>query len=476
MANSARDPYWQAAVRRETIDHPSVRHEIEDECAVCHMPMSRATARAAGQLGAVFKHLPITGRKSADEQLAADGVSCTMCHQIGPQQLGTRQSFSGGFVLDPPTAAGVRRTFGPFEIDKGRMALMRSATSMTPAQAPHIRESELCATCHTLYTKARGPQGEVVGELPEQVPYLEWRHSAFYAEQRSCQSCHMPAVAEATRISAVLGEERLGLARHTFLGGNFFMLRMLNRYRGELGVEALPQELDAAAHATLRQLQQDTASVSIRRATAIGGTLDIDVEVKNLTGHKLPTAYPSRRAWLQLVVRDRDNKVVFSSGEVTASGHIQGNNNDVDAAQFEPHYKEITTAEQVQIYESIMRDASGAVTTGLLQATGYAKDNRLLPRGFDKMTAVPDAAVIGAALNDEDFAGGDDEVRYIVDVTGRNGPFQVDLELRYQPISFRWAQNLKTYSADETRRFVMYFEAMSAASSTTLARSVVFVP
>ena len=134
-----------------------------------------------------------------------------------------------------------------------------------------------------------------------------------------------------TRISSVLGEEREGLGRHTFLGGNFFMLRMLNRYRGELGVEALPQELDAAAHATIAQLQQDTATVSVVRAGTAGGRLDVEVSVRNLTGHKLPTGYPSRRAWLHLTVRDRENQVVFSSGEITPSGLIRGNDNDADA-------------------------------------------------------------------------------------------------------------------------------------------------
>src|SRR5882762_7167338 len=41
MANSARDPYWQASVRREGIDHPESRAAIEDGCADCHMPISR---------------------------------------------------------------------------------------------------------------------------------------------------------------------------------------------------------------------------------------------------------------------------------------------------------------------------------------------------------------------------------------------------------------------------------------------------
>src|SRR5262245_43856910 len=39
MANSARDPYWQAGVRRETIDHPMHSAAIQDECAECHILM-----------------------------------------------------------------------------------------------------------------------------------------------------------------------------------------------------------------------------------------------------------------------------------------------------------------------------------------------------------------------------------------------------------------------------------------------------
>ena len=31
MANSSRDPYWQASVRRETLVHPSVSEAIEHE-------------------------------------------------------------------------------------------------------------------------------------------------------------------------------------------------------------------------------------------------------------------------------------------------------------------------------------------------------------------------------------------------------------------------------------------------------------
>src|SRR5690348_4976687 len=48
MANSARDPYWQASVRRETIDHSQSGRAIEDECSVCHMPITRYKTKVRG--------------------------------------------------------------------------------------------------------------------------------------------------------------------------------------------------------------------------------------------------------------------------------------------------------------------------------------------------------------------------------------------------------------------------------------------
>ena len=470
MANSGRDPYFQAGVRRETIDHPGSSADIQHECAACHMPMLKRISDASGRKADVFAQLPIGAHDSAEHALAADGVSCTVCHQISDQKLGTRDSFNGGFVMMPTPDSGTRPIFGPFKIDKGRMTIMRSVSGFEQSETMHIRQSEVCATCHTLYTEALGPDGRVLGSLPEQMNYQEWQHSAF-KDDRSCQSCHMPVVEETTRMSSVLGDPREGLGRHLFVGGNAFMLRMLNRYRGELGVAATSQELEATTQSTLRQLEQDTARVAIARADVSGGTLAIDVDVTNLAGHKTPTGYPSRRAWLHLSVRDREGRIVFESGAVDGTGLIRGNDNDADPLRVESHYDEIRSADQVQIYESVMADATGAVTTGLLQATSYVKDNRLLPRGFDKATASADIAVRGAALDDNTFTGGRDRVRYVVSASAADGPFQIDVELRYQPIGFRWAQNLARYDAPEPRRFVGYFNAMAASSSVVVARA-----
>jgi hypothetical protein len=472
MANSARDPYFQASVRREVVDHPGAARHIEDECSACHLPAANRAARAAGRQGEVLSHAAaLAGAAAAgpDAALAADGVTCTVCHQIAADGLGTRESFNGRFAVAAPLAGGSRPAFGPFTTDTGRRRIMHSVTGFEQVQADHIRESELCATCHTLITEAIGPDGQVIGSLPEQMNYQEWRHSAFFGEARSCQSCHMPAVDGPVRVSSVLGELRDSLSRHVFVGGNAFMLRLMNRYRAELGVEASPAELEAVARATVRQLERDTATVAIDRATLAGGLLAVDVLVTNLTGHKFPTGYPSRRAWLHLAARDGQGRVLFESGRVTETGSIAGNDSDASASAFEPHHEEITSAGEVQIYEPIMGTPAGAPTTGLLQATQYLKDNRLLPRGFDKATAPAEIGVFGRAAGDADFTGGGDRVRYRVPI-GSTGPVTVTVELRYQPIAYRWAQNLAGYDAPETKRFVGYFESLAASSSTIVAR------
>ena len=194
------------------------------------------------------------------------------------------------------------------------------------------------------------------------------------------------------------------------------------------------------------------------------------MNIRNLTGHKLPTGYPSRRVWVHLSVRDASGAIVFESGAVDAQGRIAGNDNDADPKRFEPHYEEIRGGDQVQIYEAVIAGRDGAVTTGLLTATQYVKDNRLLPRGFDKAKADPDIAVHGDAAQDASFRGEGDRLRYNVPVKG-SGPFTVEAELRYQPISFRWADNLRGYKAAEPQRFVSYYDAMAAASSTVLVRA-----
>jgi hypothetical protein len=261
------------------------------------------------------------------------------------------------------------------------------------------------------------------------------------------------------------------MRRHVFVGANFLIQGVLQAHRDELNVPALPEELEVAVNRTKEFLQTKSAKVTIRGVERTPDKLSVNVFVENLTGHKLPTAYPSRRAWLHLVVRDGSGHVVFESGALNPDGSIMGNDNDEDPLRYEPHYREITKPEQVEIYEPILKDSQGKVTTGLLHAVGYLKDNRLLPHGFDKLTAAKDIAVTGGAADDPEFTGNGSVVRYAVSTGGATGPFKVDAELWYQPIGFRWAHNLAPYKESEPQRMVRYYEGAGRQSAIVLARA-----
>jgi len=170
-------------------------------------------------------------------------------------------------------------------------------------------------------------------------------------------------------------------------------------------------------------------------------------------------------------VRDRNGRLVFESGALNSDGSIVGNDNDQDPLRFEPYYREISKPDQVEIYEPILKDSDGKVTTGLLHAVGYLKDSRLLPKGFDKATAEKDIAVVGDAADDPAFDDRGSVVRYVVSTGNLTGPFRVGVELWYQPIGFRWAHNLAPYQARETHRMVRYYEEASRKSAVILAKA-----
>ena len=471
MANSSRDPYWQAGVRREITDHPESQAQIEDECSICHMPIARYQSRRQGRLGQVFSHLPFDPGNRSDAE-AEDGVTCSVCHQIGPQRLGTPESYVGNFVIGPPLSETNHPEYGPYAIQSGQMHIMATSSGgFRPTEGTHIAESGLCGSCHTLITKALGEGGKEIATFYEQMPYPEWLHSD-YAGKQSCQSCHMPELTEPAPISSVLGMDRTGVRQHTFVGSNFLLERILNQFRDELSLTAQPEELTKAARNSVEFLQTQAARLSVSNVDLNGGRLTATVVVQNLTGHKLPTAYPSRRAWLHFVVRDSTGRVVFESGKLRADGSIVGNANDDDPLRYEPHYSKIDRADQVEIYESIMKDQAGNVTTGLLHAVGYLKDNRVLPSGFDKRTAPADIAVVGEAEDDTSFTAGEDRVVYSVWVgTTTPGRFHVEAELWYQPVGFRWAHNLLRYNAAEPQRFVRYYESMASNNAIVLAHA-----
>jgi len=226
-----------------------------------------------------------------------------------------------------------------------------------------------------------------------------------------------------------------------------------------IGATADSSHFDATVARTDSLLQNETASLSVVSASISQDVLSVALSVQNEAGHKFPSGIPARRAWLHVTIKDARSRVVFESGRPQANGSIEGNNADLNPAQYEPHYDIITLPTQVQIYEPIMLDSDDAVTYTLLRAAAYAKDNRLLPFGFDKATAAADIAVWGSAEADANFIGGEDRITYSANVSGKRRPLTVTAKLLYQPVSYPFAENLRQDGTEQVARFFGFYDA-----------------
>ena len=228
--------------------------------------------------------------------------------------------------------------------------------------------------------------------------------------------------------------------------------------------------LEESAARTAEYLRSDTAQIGGLDIAFDDTELVVDVALRNLAEQELPTAYPSRRAWLHLTVRGRGGATLFESGAMRPDDSIAGNDNDTDPRAFEPHYVEFSAPDQGQIYESVTADDRGEVSTSLLRGVRDVKDNRLLPAGFDKTSASDGIAERCKVADDVDSLPEQDTVRYRVTLDRGVPAVTESARLMFQTIEYRWARNLADYAADETDRFVGYYEA-NAMDSTVVPAS-----
>ena len=472
MANAAKDPIWLAKVSSEVKRNPALKKVIEEKCTLCHMPIAWTQAYKEGGERVMFDKGFLNPQNDL-HAAAMDGVSCSLCHQVQDENLGQKKSFSGKFVIDTIKKAPEREIFGPYKDPVQKT--MQKSVGFTPVFGSQTNDSALCATCHTLYTPFVDAQGNVAGEFPEQTPYLEWKHSDYgvNAEQRYdigenpgegmiCQECHMPH-SEVKEVNIATWtppqvQPKEHFSQHHFVGGNVFMLNVLQDNIANLEISASSEKLEDTKERTMKLLQTATAELSIEELKRQRDELQVVVKVRNKVGHKYPTGIPTRRTWLHLTAIDAAGQVIFESGRPLADGRIEGNNSDMDSMSYEPHYEMINKPDQVQIYEGVMLNSDNQVTYTLLRAAKYAKDNRLLPDGFDKSTAHADIAVFGRANDDIDFTGGADRVMYRIE-TDHQGPVTLTVRLLYTPVSYSFVKDLeKDRNLPLVKRFMHYYQ------------------
>lgn len=381
------------------------------------------------------------GSAQSDQQiygaLGRDGVSCTVCHHIAATQLGQEQTSTGNFITGNP---GV--VYGPYKNNTIVTKPMEHALGLSPEFAQQINSSELCGSCHDILLPVFDNSGNRVGASYEQSTHLEWLNSESGRpgpQFRSCQDCHMPTRYKGINLHFKIANsesndqfppttnrlsdkdikltQRGRFYRHSLHGLNGFLNEFFQQFPLILGFQQVdwmseqPSPLDPPAppfgtnfvmelplftgfESMLDMAENQTATMEIGpvRKTR-DGQLSSVVTVRNLTGHDLPTGVGFRRMFLQFLVLDKQGNTLWASGRTNELGFILDGltNNVLDSEQpvrfpdapIQPHYQIINSGSQVQIYQELIRDSGGSLTTSFLRRVNPIKDNRIRPKGFD---------------------------------------------------------------------------------------------
>lgn len=437
MAFSSRDPYWLAQFNHELKSYPSAKDAISDKCTRCHAPALNDIHRKSGEPIAFES---ITEGKDAIAALGREGVTCTVCHQITDKNFGKQESFRGEFEIGQD-----RIIWGPHE--DPLTGPMKQDVRYTPTASQHILSSEQCATCHTVISNAFDENGKMTGpDFPEQVPYLEWKNSMFPAAKQSCQSCHSPRTGRDGKAFTTVLSIRPGQLKtqrevgdHGFLGANAYMLELLAENRSWAGIYVDKGEmLDSAKKS--QALLETSVALNVEGTPSEG---EIVVTLKNQVGHKFPTAYPTRRVWIELIAKNSKGKTIFHSGKYNKYGRI------VHHKKLEPHYAKIESDKETQIYESVRVNAKGKVTHSLLDSVGWKKDNRILPMGWsDEHEDAKWSRPVGTD-KDSDFKAGQDSVRYAIPTSAK----EVQVKLWYQSIPPSSIDNFRKHPTPAGKSF-----------------------
>ncbi len=458
MGNSARDPFWKAKVDHEVLVNPGHQGATEDKCTSCHAP-----------LGMHNKHLTGGGNYSMNELyfdvVAQDGVSCMACHKQDPDSNGL--FFSGDLRFDTAQVL-----YGPY--DEVFTGAMQSFLNITPQAGTHITRSTLCAACHTLISPAEDLAGNYTGgQFVEQATYHEWVNSAYSDPDGdnaiTCQGCHVPRTTDGIVIAGLYDwlTPHAPFGEHHLVGGNVFMLQLLKSNLNELGLTAASVHFDTTIARTNRLLQQNTLMLATTVPLRDADTARIDVELINLAGHKFPSGYPSRRAFVELLVLNTANDTLFRSGGWDASYEVVGHD-----AEWEPHYDVITSEGQAQIYEMVMGDVNGDKTTVLARANSPLKDNRLAPLGFTTAHYAYDTTIVaGVPASDIDFnrdalgqeGSGTDITHYHVPMNGYTSNLRIETRVWYQAAPPRWMEEMFDMNSDDIDSFRTMYQAADGA-------------
>ena len=466
MANSSRDPFFRAKMEHEGLVNPGLHEQLEHNCLKCHAPLAVFEQQMLG-------NPPFTAANLDTSVMARDGVSCLACHMQNPDSGG--HFFSGNLHFDSA------RVWGPYTDEQINPNIMQYFVGYTPDQGSHILDGRVCAGCHTAINQPVDLQGNPVGtSFYEQTMWQEYENSTYYGTDQNCRSCHLPRIQDSVVLAMdyifLSGQSPFG--KHHLTGGGTYMLKLMKNLIGPLGIPATPVQFDSTIARSQAHLR-NSLQMDLQLAQRTADTLFVDVGLTNIIGHKFPSGFPNRRAFVQVVALTSTGDTLFRSGTWDNTYEVHGHD-----SIYEPHYNVINRDDQVQIYEMVMGDVDSNFTATLLRAVHKLKDNRLPPIGFSTQHPSYDTVMIaGRATTDPDFnhdaggqeGNGSDIVHYHIPVHGFTGAVQVMAKVWFQQVPPRWNQEMFGFHGTQIDAFRAMYDTADGTPDLVVADSLLDV-
>lgn len=242
--------------------------------------------------------------KEQDNFRLEEGVSCVTCHRITDASSKGNASYTLTLERKKYALEDSKAPLGHWFSEK--LINSNPDEHKKSYMDPLYKESRYCASCHDEFHPKNG--------IAIVSTFKEWEKSEFNnptdkSKHKTCIDCHMTNLKDG-KFSPLKGTSTDGgvikedVKVHYFSGSNHFLSGLKDKKNEEQTIELLKSsaKLDV-------DVKDNVLSVGV---TNVGA------------GHHLPTGVADfRELWLDVSVKDRDGKLVFSSGKLKEDGNIE---------------------------------------------------------------------------------------------------------------------------------------------------------
>ncbi len=315
------NPYYMV---QEALAAKDMGEDFRQWCMQCHNPSAVTTKQKATSHGMsenilaqeMFDKgatiLQNDFKKHGNFQLE-EGVSCVACHRITKAD----EKGNGSYSLNL-----TNRKKYPFEDNDSGLGEWLGEKFINSKPNIHkqsysddlYKDSKYCASCHNeSVPNHRNISPSAVGKKIVST-YDEWEQSSYNnpndpSKHKSCIDCHMTNMANGEfaplkGTSTVGGKVKKDIKVHYFSGSNHFLSGLKSKVHEDQTI----------------QLLKTSAKLDI---SFLNG--ELEVGVKNVgAGHHLPTGVADfRELWLDVEIKDKNGKLIFSSGKLNKSGDLE---------------------------------------------------------------------------------------------------------------------------------------------------------